>query len=196
MGAQTHISPNTNPKQEFVQSCLCFLPCCRGLQLENSTLIKELPPPRRALALLLQTLQRWRLSCRGSGVSWRASPASSGGIAGEDEHNSPFHQRCSASCPLLRPAGEGFLCWGTEGFHALGRSLTWMCPCLLSCRTEPPFGASPDFVYMQSSAAPKGSLVLFLLLPTTEYYFMHLMEYKAITECKGLRKYKKICLEL
>lgn len=60
MGAQTHSSCNANPKQEFIRSCLYFLPCCSGLQLENSTLIKEFPPPRRALALLLQTLQRLR----------------------------------------------------------------------------------------------------------------------------------------
>lgn len=55
--------------------------------------------------------------------------------------------------------------------------------------------ASPGFVCAQSSAAPRGSLLLFLLLLTAEYYFMRLMEYKAITECKGLRKYRKICLE-
>lgn len=52
---------------------------------------------------------------------------------------------------------------------------------------------SPGLVCVQSSPAPKGSLLLLFL--HTEYYFMHLIYWKAITECKVLRKYRKICLE-
>lgn len=108
MEAQTHSSPKANPKQEtlFRTLYVSYLPAVVLLWktphysswlTRRSCLI-----PRRALAQLLQALQRWRLSSKGQDVPCRASPASSGCIAAQDEHSSLF-------LPPL-PGGEGFLC--------------------------------------------------------------------------------------
>lgn len=91
-----------------------------------------------------------------------------------------------ASYLLLKPlpGGEGFLCWAELGqvsylampmFAQLQIWATSWCP------------VSPDFVCIQSSAAPKRSSLLFLLLLlTTEYYFMHLY---SIKQLQNIRSY-------
>lgn len=208
MEAQTHCSPNANPKQEslFTTISVSYLPAVvfLSLQLEN---LHIFPPwwrrrsyllPRWALALLLQALQRWRLSCRGWGESWRASPACSGCLAGDDEHKSLFYQPCSGLLPPSQASARRrrvpVLSWA----WALKIFLPWACllpGCSHVCSATSLCLVSPDFMCIQSSAAPKGTLLLFLLLLTAQYYFVHLIQYKAITECKGLRKYREICLE-
>lgn len=198
MEAQTHSSPKANPKQEtlFRTLYVSYLPAVVLLwktpHYSSWLTRRNCLIPRRALAQLLQALQRWRLSSKDQDVPCRASPASSGCIAAQDEHSSLF-------LPPL-PGGEGFLCWADTGKWNIpcpGQVSYLDLPMFAQLQKRAPFWcpASPGFVCAQSSAAPRGSLLLFLLLLTAEYYFMRLMEYKAITECKGLRKYRKICLE-
>lgn len=70
----------------------------------------------------------------------------SGCVGGDDEHNARYHHPSSGLQPppqvpaRKRRAPVSSWAWALSSYVPRGTSLTWLCPCLLGCKSEISFG--------------------------------------------------------